>query len=78
MTTFEADIADWARKVQGAELLISQESAQELVTQLTAFAPIDTGFLRSSLRASTTAMPVMSLGNPGAGAFNLEAGEITL
>lgn len=78
MDQFEATIADWARKVQGAELLIFQESAQELVSQLTALVPIDTGFLRSSLRASTTAMPVMSLDNPGAGAFSLDAGEITL
>jgi len=78
MDTFEADIADWARKVQGAELLIFQESAQELVSQLTALVPVDTGFLRSSLRASTTAMPMASLDNPGAGAFTLDAGEITL
>lgn len=78
MTTFEAEVAEWARKVQGAELLIFQESAQELVSQLTALVPVDTGFLRSSLRASTTAMPVMSLDNPGAGAFTLDAGEISL
>ena len=78
MTTFEAEVAEWARKVQGAELLIFQESVQELVSQLTALVPVDTGFLRSSLRASTTAMPVMSLENPGAGAFNLDAGEISL
>jgi hypothetical protein len=78
METFEAQVAEWARKVQGAELLIFQESAQELVSQLTALVPVDTGFLRSSLRASTTAMPVMSLENPGAGAFNLDAGEISL
>lgn len=78
MTTFEAQVAEWARKVQGAEQLIFQESAQELVSQMTALVPVDTGFLRASLRASTTAMPVMSLENPGAGAFNLDAGEISL
>lgn len=78
MDSFEADIAEWARKVLGAELLIFQESAQELVSQLNALVPVDTGFLRSSLMASTTAMPVMSLDNPGGGAFNLDAGAITL
>ncbi|WP_240233616.1 HK97 gp10 family phage protein [Devosia lacusdianchii] len=78
MATFEAEVAEWARKVQGAELLIFQESAQELVSQLTALTPVDTGFLRSSLRASTAAMPVMSLDNPGAGAFNVDVGEISL
>ncbi|MBU1306333.1 MAG: HK97 gp10 family phage protein [Alphaproteobacteria bacterium] len=77
-TSFETDIAEWARKVQGAELLIFQESAQELVSQLTSLVPVDTGFLRSSLRASTMAMPVMSLENPEAGTFNLDAGEISL
>lgn len=71
-------MADWVRKVEGAERLVFQESAQELVSQLTALTPVDTGFLRASLQASTTAMPVMSLENPGAGAFNLDAGEITL
>jgi len=77
-STFEAEVADWVRKVQGAERMIFQEAAQELVSQLNALVPVDTGFLRASLRASTTTMPVMSLNNPGAGVFNLDAGEITL
>ena len=78
MSTFAADISEWVRKVEGAERIVFQEAAQELVTQLNALAPVDTGFLRGSLRASTTAMPVMSLENPGVGAFTVDAGEITL
>jgi hypothetical protein len=75
--TFAATVGDWVHDVKGALEVVFKESAQELVTQLNALAPVDTGFLRASLRASTTAMPVLSLSNPG-GAFNLDAGEITL
>lgn len=74
--TFAATVGDWARTVEGAIEVVFKESAQELVLQLNALVPVDTGFLRASLRASTTAMPVMALENPGA--FNIDAGEITL
>jgi hypothetical protein len=56
---------------------VFKEACQELVTQLNALVPVDTGFLRASLRASTTAMPVLSLDNPG-GSFTIDQGEITL
>lgn len=75
--TFAATVGDWARKVPGALEAVFKESAQELVHQLNALVPVDTGFLRASLRASTTAMPVMSLSNPG-GSFSIDAGEILL
>lgn len=78
MSTFAASVGEWARKVQGATELVFKESAQELVTQLNTLVPVDTGFLRASLRASTTSMPVLSLKNPGGGSFNVDAGEITL
>lgn len=77
MTTFEAAVGEWARKVEGAVEIVFKESAQELVTQLNALVPVDTGFLRSSLTASTSAMPVLALSNPG-GTFNVDAGEIML
>lgn len=65
MTTFEAQIAEWARKVEGAFDLLFREAAQELVSELNSLVPIDTGFLRNSLMASTTAMPLLSRENPG-------------
>lgn len=77
MNTFAAAVGDWAKKVQGATELVFKEAAQELVTQLNTLVPVDTGFLRASLRASTSAMPVLSLKNPG-GTFSIDAGEITL
>lgn len=77
MSTFSAVVGGWAHDVKGALEVIFKESCQELVAQLNTLVPVDTGFLRASLRASTTAMPVLALENPG-GAFVADAGEITL
>lgn len=62
-TTFSADIDEWCRKVEGAEEAIVKESAQEVVSKMQTprgaggRMRVDTGFLRASLLASTTAMP---------------------
>lgn len=77
MGTFSATIGDWAKNIQGAEEVVFKEAVQDLVTELNSLAPVDTGFLRASLRASTTAMPVLSLDNPG-GTHTLDAGSIEL
>lgn len=77
MTSFAAAVGDWAHAVEGALEAIFKESVQELVSQLNALVPIDTGFLRASLRASTAAMPVLSLDNPG-GAHSIDVGQIEL
>ena len=78
MTTFEAQVAEWALKVEGAVDVIFKEACQELVSELNSLVPVDTGFLRSSLMASTTTMPVLNRDNPGQGSFNLDAGTIEL
>lgn len=65
MTTFEAAVGEWARKVEGAFDVVFKEAAQELVSELNTLVPIDTGFLRASLRASTTDMPLLTRENPG-------------
>lgn len=77
MGSFSATVGEWATKVDGAIEVVFKESCQELVAQLNALVPRDTGFLAASLRASTTAMPVLSLANPG-GTFTADAGEIIL
>ena len=77
MTGFAAAVGDWVYRVEGALEVVFKESVQELVSQLNSLAPVDTGFLRASLRASTSAMPVLSLDNPG-GAHSIDAGEIEL
>lgn len=65
MTTFEAAVGEWARKVEGAFDVVFKEAAQEIVSELNTLVPVDTGFLRNSLRASTTDMPLLSRENPG-------------
>ena len=77
MTSFAAAVGEWAHSVEGALEVVFKESVQELVTELNTLVPVDTGFLRASLRASTTAMPVLSLNNPG-GTHTIDAGQIEL
>jgi len=77
-STFEAQVADWVRDVEGALEVVFRESAQELANEMdllleqTVYAkPISssgyqrTGFLRASLVASRTAMPLLTRENPG-------------
>lgn len=77
MASFGAQVGSWANRVDGALEAVFKESAQELVNELTRLAPVDTGFLRASLMASTTAMPQMTRANPGA-AVPSDLGEIML
>ena len=92
MATFSATVSDWIDKVEGASEAILKESAQELAEQadqlLVDFVyrgPVSpsgyrrTGFLRSSLKASTAQMPAI---NPSAqpaenGSYTLDPTEIT-
>ena len=77
MSSFAATVGDWARAVEGALEAVFKESVQELVAQLNSLVPVDTGFLRASLMASTTVMPALSLDNPG-GAHSVDVGTIEL
>ncbi|MBA8908853.1 HK97 gp10 family phage protein [Aminobacter ciceronei] len=66
MASFSATVGQWAQKVEGALEAVFKEAAQELVSQLNQLVPVgETGFLRSSLMASTTAMPTLTRANPG-------------
>jgi hypothetical protein len=66
VNSFAATIGAWAQKVDGALEAVFKEAAQELVSQLNQLVPVgETGFLRSSLMASTTAMPTLTRANPG-------------
>lgn len=75
--TFAATVGAWAKAVPEALDIVFKEAAQEVVSQLNLLTPVDTGFLRASLRASTSAMPALSLANPG-GTFTADSGEIVL
>lgn len=62
MASFAATVGQWAQKVEGAIEAVFKEA----VSQLNQLVPVgDTGFLRSSLMASTTAMPTLNRANPG-------------
>ncbi|GAA2817231.1 bacteriophage HK97-gp10 putative tail-component [Aminobacter aminovorans] len=66
MASFAATVGQWAQKVEGALEAVFKEAAQELVSQLNQLVPVgETGFLRSSLMVSTTAMPTLTRANPG-------------
>jgi hypothetical protein len=66
MTTFEAAVGEWARRVEGALDVVFREAAQEVVAELNSLVPVDTGALRASLMASTTAMPLIRASDPEA------------
>lgn len=76
-TSFSATVGQWANKIDGALETVFKESAQELVSQLNELVPVDTGFLRASLMASTSAMPQLTRANPGM-AVPDDLGEIML
>jgi len=67
--SFAATVAEWAHEVQGAAEAIWKASAQALVEEAQrpvgqgGHMRVDTGFLRASLMASTSAMPSI---DPGA------------
>lgn len=87
--SFSAQIEDWTKRVTNAEKIIFQRSALRLahelteeVTKLVYNQPPSpnynrTGFLRASLMASNTEMPLAILDNPGA-AGNVDFGQIEL
>jgi hypothetical protein len=82
--SFSAQIADIAEKVEGAVEAVFKSSVQDVVNEMQTprgaggRLRVDTGFLRASLMASTSAMPAI---NPsakprGGGAYNFDFGQI--
>ncbi|MBP2508102.1 hypothetical protein J2855_001737 [Agrobacterium tumefaciens] len=64
--SFGSSIAAWAEKVEGATESVFKESVQEVVEEMQTPTSqggrmrVDTGFLRASLLASSTAMPTIN------------------
>lgn len=77
MASFAATVGAWCEKVPNALEIVFKESVQELVSQLNQLAPVATGFLRASLMASTTAMPLLERSNSGVPIPN-DLGDIVL
>lgn len=81
--SFSATIRDWAKKVPEAAEAVRNESAQEVVEDMQTPTSkggrmrVDTGFLRASLMASTSAMPSMTRDKPAeGGTYGYDAGQI--
>lgn len=75
-SSFSAQIDDWVRRVKGAEEAVFKSAVQELVARLNQTAPVDTGFLRASLTASTNEMPALTRTNPNGASFQVAGGQI--
>lgn len=77
--TFHTDIEAWGRRTQARMTAIFRESSQRVVSAAQSRVPIDTGFLRGSIRASNSAMPAIEPNNRGDGkSAAYDPGEITL
>lgn len=92
MAGFGATVEDWVNKVDGASEAVLKESAQELADEADGLlvdliyrAPVSpsgyrrTGFLRSSLMASTSQMPAINTAARPAenGTYTFEGAEIS-
>lgn len=83
--TFSATVSDWCRKVPEVHLAVFRESAKRVMEDMLTprgaggNMPIDTGYLRASLQASTTEMPTMREGAiPTEGATYTPDGQVNL
>jgi hypothetical protein len=77
--TFSADIEAWGRKTQARMLAIARESAQRVISVAQSRVPVDSGFLRASIRASNSEMPAIDPKARGDGTpVTYDTGEIML
>lgn len=81
--SFSTAVAEWTRKVEGAAEAVFKQSAQEVVAEMQKTRAeggrmrVDTGFLRASLMASTSAMPAINAAaQPQPGAAYSPDGQI--
>lgn len=78
MATFKLGEMDaWVRQTEQRMLAVAKESTQRTISKAQSRAPIDTGFLRASVRISTESMPQI-IGRGAAGqTYNYNSGEVT-
>ncbi|WLA78817.1 hypothetical protein [Bradyrhizobium elkanii] len=55
--TFAADVDAWVKQTKQRMLAVFRESSQRVASIANNGVPVDTGFARSSIRASTESMP---------------------
>ena len=86
MANFQAQVGAWAKNSKAALEAIVHEAAQSVVDDMqTAVGnggnmPVDTGFLRASLLASSSSMPQISEANVGAkdSSYSYSSGPVSL
>ncbi|MGM4891266.1 HK97 gp10 family phage protein [Tardiphaga sp. 839_C3_N1_4] len=59
---FAATVDDWVKETEARMLAVFRESTQRVVSMAANGVPIDTGFARASIRASTEQMPPINAG----------------
>lgn len=84
-STFSATVSQWVQDVEEVHLAVFRESAKRVVEEMLiprgagGNMPVDTGYLRSSVRASTSEMPTMREGaKPVEGATYMPDGTVNL
>lgn len=80
MASFSAQVDSWVRKSEKRLEAVVKESAQRVAVEVKRRTPVDTGFLRNSLLASTSSMPLIDRNaRPGAGgSFADDSSQIAL
>lgn len=58
-SSFTATVSAWVRKSEKRMIAVFKESAQQVGLEVKGKTPVDTGFLRASLLASTSSMPLI-------------------
>lgn len=76
---FRAQVDDWVKATEQRMVAVFRESTQRTVSIAQSLIPIDTGFARASVRASTESMPsINSAAQPVDGqTYGYDAGNIT-
>ena len=75
---FGAQVDAWVMATKERAEAVFRESTKRTVSIAQAAVPVDTGFLRASIRASTSAMPTLSAARPSSGSFPNGAGDVVL
>lgn len=60
--SFTAQVDDWVKKSQARIDAVTKESAKRVVSLAANAVPVDTGFARASIMASTSTMPTIKSG----------------
>ena len=77
--SFQADVNAWVKETPERILAVFRQSTQEVASKAANGVPVDTGFARASIRASTSAMPIADQEKPkDGGSFPLDFSNITL